>query len=150
MTMIFNMIPQKHGVSTTGVFLGEHQGRPAIFKYYKTDSKFTREHRAYAQLTECDFVPKILATNPEHKLTIFEYVGQSLDIKYPPKGRHIFFDRISALNQALINIYGIYHNDIRWKNVVEHDDGRLFLIDFEKWTPHLHDVREITLEKIGR
>jgi RIO-like serine/threonine protein kinase len=144
------MIPQKHGVSTTGVFLGEHQGRPAIFKYYKTESKFTREQLAYAQLTECDFVPKILAWNPASKLTIFQYVGQSLDIKYPPKERRVFFDRIYGLNQTLIHNYGIYHNDIRWKNVVEHDDGRLFIIDFEKWTPHLHDVREITLEKIGR
>jgi thiamine kinase-like enzyme len=27
--------------------------------------------------------------------------------------------------------YNLCHNDIRWKNVVENDDGRLFLIDFE-------------------
>jgi thiamine kinase-like enzyme len=27
--------------------------------------------------------------------------------------------------------HNLYHNDIRWKNVVENDDGRLFLIDFE-------------------
>jgi hypothetical protein len=26
---------------------------------------------------------------------------------------------------------GLFHNDIRWKNIVENDDKRLFLIDFE-------------------
>jgi thiamine kinase-like enzyme len=27
--------------------------------------------------------------------------------------------------------HNLYHNDIRWKNVVESNRGRLFLIDFE-------------------
>jgi predicted Ser/Thr protein kinase len=144
------MIPQKHGVSTTGVFLGDFKGTPAIYKYYKTQSKFDRESLAYAKLINCTFVPKILAENSIARLLVFEYVGQSLDIKYPPKERYVFFDRIYELNQILINQYGVYHNDIRWKNIVEHPSGNLYVIDFEKWTSTMNDVRTITLENIGR
>lgn len=143
-------IPQKHGVSTTEVFLGEYNNNPAIFKYYKTISKVNREYSAYALLGNCNFVPRIIDYNVTEKLIIFEYVGKSLDIKYPPKERLIFKPQIKELNEQLINTYGVYHNDIRWKNVVEHDSGKLYLIDFEKWTPYERDPRERTLEKIGR
>jgi thiamine kinase-like enzyme len=27
--------------------------------------------------------------------------------------------------------YNLFHNDIRWKNVIENDNGGLFLVDFE-------------------
>lgn len=144
------MIPQKHGVSTTGVFLSEYAGSPAIYKYYKTDSKALREYSAYSLLVGCNFVPELLYFNKDEKYIIFQYVGKSLDIKYPPKDRLVYKPRIQELNELLISQYGIYHNDIRWKNIVESDSGKLYIIDFEKWTDYERDIRERTLEKIGR
>lgn len=144
------MIPQKHGVSTTGVFLSDYAGSPAIYKYYKTTSKALREYSAYSILAGCNFVPSLLYFNKEEQYIVFQYVGKSLDIKYPPKDRLVYKPRIQELNEILISQHGIYHNDIRWKNIVESDDGKLYIIDFEKWTDYERDPRERTLEKIGR
>lgn len=144
------MIPQKHGVSTTGVFLSDYAGSPAIYKYYKTNSKALREYSAYSLLVGCNFVPELLYFNKDEKYIVFRYVGKSLDIKYPPKDRLVYKPRIQELNELLISQYGIYHNDIRWKNIVESDSGKLYIIDFEKWTDYERDIRERTLEKIGR
>jgi predicted Ser/Thr protein kinase len=143
-------IPQKHGVSTTGVLLGTHNNSPAIFKYFKTRSKLNREYSAYSLLGSCAFVPTVLDYREEELLLIFEYVGKSLDIKYKPKERLVYLPEIFKLNEELISTYGIYHNDIRWKNIVESDAGKLYIIDFERWTDYERDPRERRLEKIGR
>ena len=55
---------------------------------------------------------------------------------------------IQKMNHELSNVYGVHHNDIRWKNVVESDSGELFLIDFESWTPFYYGSRERDPEKI--
>jgi predicted Ser/Thr protein kinase len=144
------MIPQKHGVSTTGVFLDVYRDTPAIFKYYKTRSKLERELSAYKLLTGCQFTPVVLDYNVDSLVAIFNYVGKSLDIKYSPPDRYQYKPVILEMNEILINTYGIYHNDIRWKNVVEHSSGQLYIIDFEKWTPYERNPRERTLENIGR
>jgi thiamine kinase-like enzyme len=67
-----------------------------------------------------------------------------------PKDRYKFKDEIKRMNDALIKDYGIYHNDIRWKNVVESESGKLFLIDFESWTSLEKGPRERDPEKILR
>lgn len=144
------MIPQKHGVSTISVSVGDYNGQLAVYKYFKTYSKFDREMSAYEKLKNCEFVPSILYANREEKLLVIAHVGKSLDIKYHPSDRHKYKPQIMKLNDTLREQYGIFHNDMRWKNVVESDDGHLYIIDFEKWTSHEHDPRERTLEKIGR
>jgi predicted Ser/Thr protein kinase len=148
--MIDTFIRQKHGVSTTDVLLGTHNNSPAIFKYFKTKSKLNREYSAYSLLGSCAFVPAVLEYKEEELLLILEYVGMSLDIKYKPKDRLVYLPDIYKLNEELITTYGIYHNDIRWKNVVENDAGKLYIIDFERWTDYERDPRERSLEKIGR
>lgn len=146
----FKGLPQKHGVSTTGVFLHEYAGRTAIYKYYKTSSKLSREYAAYELLVGCYFVPQVLDCNHEARYIVFEYVGQSLDIKYRPKERHRFLPDIITLNETLIHMYGIYHNDIRWRNIVEHTSGQLYVIDFEKWTFYERHPHDRALCNIGR
>ena len=54
------------------------------------------------------------------------------------------------MNDLLAHEYGVHHNDIRWKNVVESDSGKLFLIDFESWTNLEKGPRERDPEKILR
>ena len=137
-----------HGVSTERVELHERNGQKLIFKFLKTENKVLREIQAYKELIFCPFVPKIIQSSIDDKLIVTEYKGRSLNLKYPPKERKQFKPRIQTLNYELIHIYGIHHNDIRWKNVVESDNGELFLIDFECWTPFSLGSRERDPEKI--
>lgn len=138
----------KKGVSTVKVELGSFNNEPSVFKYLKTDSKYFRETEAYQILEACEFVPKLLAKSIDDRLIVTKYVGQSLNLKYSPPERKRFKQRIRDMNNKLINVYGIHHNDIRWKNVVESESGDLFLIDFESWTSVKNGSRERDPEKI--
>lgn len=138
----------KKGISTEKVELGTYNGELAVFKYLKTDGKYLRETEAYSLLWNCSFVPKLLAKSIDDRLIVVQYVGQSLNLKYPPKERKRFKLMIQKMNHELSNVYGVHHNDIRWKNVVESDSGQLFLIDFESWTPFYYGSRERDPEKI--
>jgi thiamine kinase-like enzyme len=137
-----------HGVSTERVELHERNGQKLIFKFLKTENKALREIQAYKELIFCPFVPKMIQSSIDDKLIITEYKGYSLNLKYSPKERKQFKTRIQEMNHELIHTYGVHHNDIRWKNVVESDSGELFLIDFESWTPFSHGSRERDPEKI--
>jgi RIO-like serine/threonine protein kinase len=142
------LVEQKHGVSTTYVGVGAYHDTPAVYKYLKTRSKFVRELTAYQRLSTCAFVPKLLSFNESERCLIIQYVGTSLDIKYRPPDRKIFKHRIQEMHTTLIKEYGVHHNDIRWKNVVESDNGKLYLIDFERWTSVEHGSIERDPEKI--
>lgn len=138
----------KKGVSTEKVELGNWRGETAVFKYLKTDGKFTRELDAYRILEFCDFVPTLLTSSIDDRVIVTKYVGQSLNLKYLPLERKKFKTQIQNMNHELAHVYGIHHNDIRWKNVVESDDGKLFLIDFESWTSTEKGSKERDPEKI--
>ncbi len=138
----------KCGVSTERVELHERNGQKLIFKFLKTENKALREIQAYKELFSCPFVPKMIQSSVDDKLIVTEYKGYSLNLKYPPKERKQFKSRIQEMNHELIHVYGIHHNDIRWKNIVESDNGELFLIDFESWTPFSYGSRERDPEKI--
>ena len=140
----------KKGVSTEKLELHEVNNELLVYKYLKTDNKFKKEVGAYAILFGCDFTAPVVDTVPEQKLIITKYIGESLNLKYLPKDRYKFKDEIKRMNDALIKDYGIYHNDIRWKNVVESESGKLFLIDFESWTNLEKGPRERDPEKILR
>lgn len=138
----------KKGVSTIRVELKGYNNEIAVYKYLKTTSKYLRETEAYSKLENCSFVPKVLRKSIDDKLIVTQYVGRSLNLKYSPAERKKFKPRIQEMNRELIQSYGIHHNDIRWKNVVESDSGELFLIDFESWTPVSVGSRERDPEKI--
>jgi thiamine kinase-like enzyme len=140
----------KKGVSTEKLELHEVNNELLVYKYLKTVNKFKKEVGAYLILFDCDFTAQIVKTVPEQKLIITKYIGESLNLKYLPKDRYKFKDEIKRMNDALIKDYGIYHNDIRWKNVVESESGKLFLIDFESWTSLEKGPRERDPEKILR
>jgi thiamine kinase-like enzyme len=117
----------KKGVSTISV---QKEGN-FVKKIFKTQNKYKRERDFYL-FTGClfDFVPKIHKFEDETKTIWTEYCGQSLNLKYIPKDRYKFKPRIKKIVEFLAEL-NLYHNDIRWKNIVESDSGNLFLIDFE-------------------
>jgi thiamine kinase-like enzyme len=117
----------KKGVSTISV---QKEGN-FVKKIFKTQNKYKRERDFYL-FTGClfDFVPKIHKFEDETKTIWTEYCGQSLNLKYIPKDRYKFKPRIKKIVEFLAEL-NLYHNDIRWKNIVESESGNLFLIDFE-------------------
>ena len=117
----------KKGIATISV---EKEGN-FVKKAFQTLNKYKKERDFYL-FTGCllDFVPKLHKFDDDSKTIWTEYCGQSLNLKYIPKDRYKFKPQIREMVEFLATL-NLYHNDIRWKNVVESDSGQLFLIDFE-------------------
>jgi thiamine kinase-like enzyme len=102
-----------------------------VKKQFQTKNKYERERDFYINFGDIlSYVPRLVRWEDTEKTIWTEYCGISLNLKYPPKERYIFKSRIRSICDDLM-AYNLYHNDIRWKNVVESNQGRLFLIDFE-------------------
>ena len=117
----------KKGIATISV---EKEGN-FVKKVFQTLNKYKKERDFYL-FTGCllDFVPKLHKFDDDSKTIWTEYCGQSLNLKYIPKDRYKFKPQIKQMVEFLARL-NLYHNDIRWKNIVENDGGKLFLIDFE-------------------
>lgn len=117
----------KKGVATVSV---EREGA-FVKKVFQTWNKYKRERDFYLTTGGAlSFVPKLHRFEDETKTLWTEYSGQSLNLKYAPKDRYKFKPKIRELAASLAAL-NLYHNDIRWKNILESDNGDLFLIDFE-------------------
>ena len=104
----------------------------AVKKAFKTKNKYERERDFYYHSGNIlPFIPRILRHLDEEKTIWTEYCGISLNIKYLPEERYILKQKIRLMVNTFEKTLGLFHNDIRWKNIVENDDKRLFLIDFE-------------------
>ena len=116
-----------------------------IIKAYKKNSliPFLRELYVYllAKKKKLKFIPKLLNYDLEKKTLIIENAGMSIyDLC---KNRHckkeIFLPNIKEIYQKLIDV-GIYHNDIRYRNVLYNEkNDQFYLIDFEWTGPILKD-----------
>ena len=105
--------------------------RHLVKKQFQTKNKYERERDFYINFGNIlSYIPRLFRQNDVEKTIWVEYCGISLNLKYPPKERYKFKSRIRFICDDLMT-HGLYHNDIRWKNIVESNDGRLFLIDFE-------------------
>ena len=117
----------KKGIATISV---EKEG-DFVKKAFQTHNKYKKERDFYLFTGHLlDFVPKLHKFDDDSKTIWTEYCGQSLNLKYIPKDRYRFKLQIKQMVEFLARL-NLYHNDIRWKNVVESDSGQLFLIDFE-------------------
>jgi thiamine kinase-like enzyme len=117
----------KKGIATISV---EKEGN-FVKKVFQTWNKYKKERDFYLFTSPLlDFVPKLHKFNDEAKTIWTEYCGQSLNLKYIPKDRYKFKSKIREMVKFLATL-NLHHNDIRWKNIVENDSGKLFLIDFE-------------------
>ena len=112
----------------------------AIKKVYLTKGWYTRELNFYLRMQDkIDFIPKILDKDPETNTIWFENCGLSLAEKYSYLERLPFKSKIKDLVEELKK-FEIHHNDVRWKNVLENDEGKLFLIDFERASNQYTDL----------
>lgn len=123
----------KKGIATISVekIWDEEKQIYLVKKVFQTKNKYERERNFYTTFGNIfSFIPSLVKSIDCEKTIFTKYCGESLNIKYFPKYRYKFKEKIRQMCDELKK-YNLYHNDIRWKNVVENDDGRLFLIDFE-------------------
>jgi tRNA A-37 threonylcarbamoyl transferase component Bud32 len=111
-----------------------------IKKVYLTKGWYTRELNFYLKMQgKVDFIPKIIRNSPETNTIWFENCGLSLAEKYDHLGRMPYKSKIKDLVEELKK-FGFHHNDVRWKNVLENNEGKLFLIDFEGASNQYTDI----------
>ena len=100
-------------------------------KVYKTflgecaRERFENETRVLKYLEEkgCEFVPRVLDTDPEKLLLITTNCGARVERVSPGKKEKIFDELIS---------YGVRHDDAETRNLTyRRSDGRFCVIDFE-------------------
>jgi len=124
-------------------FLSKHhvsEDGDMIRKVYLTKGWYTRELNFYLKMQDkIDFIPKMIKNDPETKTIWFENCGLSLAEKYDYLTRLTYKPKIKVLVEELKK-FGIHHNDVRWKNVLENNDGKLFLIDFEASSNQYTDI----------
>ena len=109
----------------------EKSQRYLVKKQFQTKNKYDRERDFYIGYgLFFDFVTDLVKFDDESRTIWTKYCGISLNLKYPPKDRYRFKNNIRLMVEQLKS-YNLFHNDIRWKNVVENSDNGLFLIDFE-------------------
>ena len=109
----------------------EKSQRYLVKKQFQTKNKYEREKNFYIKYQNLlPYVPRLFKWDDAGKIIWTEYCGISLNLKYQPKDRYKFKLRIRSICDDLMT-HNLYHNDIRWKNIVESSEGRLFLIDFE-------------------
>ena len=123
----------KRGLGSEKVIYVEWKGIKMVLKYFRTWNKYDNELELYYMLIDEPFVPKVLYySSGNNKKIGLTYVGESLQEKYSVPERKQFKKRIQKIMRLLKRKYGIYHNDLRWKNITELN-GRLYLIDWERW-----------------
>jgi len=123
----------KKGVATTLVekVWDDQKQMHLVKKQFQTKNKYERERDFYINFGNIlSYIPRLVRWQDVEKTIWVEYCGISLNLKYSPKERYKFKSRIRFICDDL-KLRNLYHNDIRWKNIVENDAGRLFLIDFE-------------------
>lgn len=103
-----------------------------VRKIFKSKNKYEKEKQFYLTWhNKLQFIPKLRRFCDVTKSIWTEHCGESLNTKYKPEDRQKFKPAIRYLVSLLLEQTHHYHNDVRWKNVVESDCGELFLIDFE-------------------
>jgi len=96
-----------------------------VFRGPNAGERFANEVRIlkHLELVGCDFVPRLLATDPEKLLLITTNCGSRVDHLDPERCRELF---------AELEAYDVRHDDPEIRNVTyRQQDGRFCLIDFE-------------------
>jgi RIO-like serine/threonine protein kinase len=124
----------KNGMGSLRVTLVEDDDKSKIvLKEFKTMNKYRKEIELYDILKDSDYVPNVVYRDDERKVLGIEFCGESLNNKFKPKDRYRFKSIIRSAISDIELRYGIYHNDIRWKNICLNSDGKILFVDWERW-----------------
>lgn len=112
------------------VSLLNKDGNNVVRKKVQTRNKFWKEVYFLQTLKEWEHTPKLLGYNEKESLLYIQHVGNALT-SMRVSDRLYYRKRIIAIVNELERKYHIYHNDLRWKNIVLSEDDKLYLIDWE-------------------
>ncbi|MDC0142082.1 hypothetical protein OAI84_00630 [bacterium] len=100
-------------------------------------TRYFHEKNIYIMLKDEDFLPKLKYFDNKNLKLGFTNVGDTIRIyKYKNKEQYNklcekFNKEIININDILFDKYGIYHNDLREKNICIDSQNKIRLIDFE-------------------
>lgn len=123
-------------------------------KTFTSRETFERELGVYEM--NLDYVPRLIEANPAEMSIVMENAGKPFGTTLTAAARHLIpptlekmlpdhrathVDEVRAVYERFHADTGLHHNDVQYKNVLRHDNGKLYLIDFEHSTPTLRNDR---------
>jgi len=110
---------------------------PIILKTAKNQDKYLYEKNIYMKLKDEDFLPKLKYYDDEHFILGLTDVGDTIEI-LKIKNKKKYNKLVKNINKQIKNItnklfdkYGLYHNDLREKNICINKNNKVRIIDFE-------------------
>jgi thiamine kinase-like enzyme len=124
----------KSGLGSLEVELVEdEEGNKIVLKHFKTKNKYLKEIELYELMEDSKYTPRIKYRDDDNIILGLEYCGESLKDSFKPKDRYPYKSQIRDVIKDIESEYGIYHNDLRWKNICLNDDSSIMLVDWERW-----------------
>ncbi len=112
-------------------FIIDGESKYVVLKHFKTKNKYEKEIMYYELLHEETYTPNIVYKDSINNVLGIEYCGESINLQVKRKDRYKYKPRIREIVKELKDKYGIYHNDIRWKNTCLLDNN-IYIIDWER------------------
>jgi RIO-like serine/threonine protein kinase len=104
-------------------------GKSCYIKRFFDFHKYIQEKEVYRLIEGEPFVPKLLGYCNKSLILVTEDAGTALSkVDLNLKERE---DELVGMIDTLYAKYGLYHNDLRPRNITVDADGKLWLIDFE-------------------
>ena len=126
-----NIVKQFTCYKQHSVTLVDNDGILEVHKKLKTQNKYEKEKHFYSALSDWKHTPSLLGFDDNTLTVRLEYVGEALT-QFKPPLRKVYRERITHMVAELESEFKIFHNDIRWKNIVLSTDGALYLVDWER------------------
>tara|TARA_B100000073_G_C23559469_1_gene503479 strand:+ start:77 stop:595 length:519 start_codon:yes stop_codon:yes gene_type:complete len=126
-----------------------------ILKTAKQKKIYLHEKSIYMKLKDEDFLPKLKYFDDKHLILGLTDVGDTLRIyKLEKKGEYNKLveninNQIKNIIDMLLDKYGLYHNDLREKNICIDNNKIVRFIDFDATGENLLKREEKYLEKYG-
>ena len=121
--------PYTSGRGSIGVYLVlDLSGTKMVVKQCSNQTTYSRELNSLQLTSDWAHSPTLYHAYPKENTLVVEWCGEEMrHIK--AKRRKKTAPMVQQLVDELHGIYGIYHNDIRWKNITRHGD-KIMLIDW--------------------
>ena len=115
----------------------------------KQDKKYNMNKMIYQR--GLSYIPKLISFDDDTKTLIIEKVGRTIAEKYGAgEGRDRYLPKMRTLSKKFYNSFGLYHNDLKWDNTLEDNNGKVYLIDFEYSSPRLHKINTHSYRAKGK
>ena len=129
------------GSSCKKIRYAEINGETIILKRFKQSElkkkMYINEKRIYLKLKEEDFLPKLRYFDDKNFILGLTHVGDSLEVFKNEKSEE-YYRQVDNINEQIKNIvdvlsnkYGLYHNDLRYRNICIDDSNKIRIIDFD-------------------